>query len=274
MGFKTIKMKFMVLSLISLLLTLFGRPLHAGNIGDFYLNMDGGHVNVSLGAYPEVTILPQGFAFNSTVYPNQVVIGNASLAFISGVFWASAPRGTIFRNQFTANAVYQQYMDGDAFVYPEHGDYDDVNHYVFNTPTLWISQGSSGSDQKFVLFIFDALNTFSSATKDKLKTSGLLMPTIQMLYRRSLVGSDADYLTWKSHPTVFSVAGTAERDNMRAMAETMPAGQIPPMVQLTVVDEGNWNGERGVDFFEGMGSEKFIETPTLSEASASIVTVS
>ena len=57
------------------------------------------------------------------------------------------------------------------------------------------SQGSSGSEIDEVQNFFRVLAAFKPAVKEKLKRMGLLMPVVQMIFRRARAGDDASYLS-------------------------------------------------------------------------------
>src|SRR5262249_38220536 len=143
--------------------------------------------------------------------------------------------------------LYQQYRANNIYIYPEHRDHDPGHNgpdegfgdlYPTNTPYLIISQGSSGSDQPFMHSLPLALAAFRPEVKKKLAAAGLLMPTLQMLLRstnRHLKRVDA-YTSAAAHPTVFE--GTWVNDlGLVQAAHDIRTGDIPPMVQLKVLEE-------------------------------------
>ena len=105
---------------------------------------------------------------------------------------------------------------------------------------------------------FYTLAAFHPEVKQRLEESGLLMPTIQMIFRRSRVASDAEYLSGRAHPSVFG--NSANRSAMETMARGIELGDIPPMVRLSVVED-SYTGVRSRDFFEFLGTEVQYDTP-------------
>src|SRR5262249_31146429 len=143
--------------------------------------------------------------------------------------------------------LHEQYVKNNIYIYPEHRDHDPGRNgpsegfgdlYPTNTPYLFISQGSSGSDQPFMRAIPYVLAAFRPEVKKKLVESGLLMPTMQMLFRRHskrLKGPE-EYFTYKAHPTVFEGSWVDDLALVQA-AHDITLETIPPMVQLKVVQE-------------------------------------
>jgi hypothetical protein len=246
----------------------------AGNTGDFYDNRDGEHSPLGLDPWPQLDKVQYtedqfkrrvNWAAAHTILKH-VTFGNSSTS--AGVLQGGSnprhyhghPRGLPF--------LYDMYRANNVYIYPGHHDhhpghngkpqfYGDV--YFTNSPYLYISQGSSGSDQPFMRAIPSTLAAFRPAVKKKLIETGLLMPTIQMLLRSTNkhLKDPKEYLTGKAHPTVFEGSWGNDLAMVQA-AHAITADTIPPMVQLKVVDEDA--PVPGRDFFEG-GGEKLPDTP-------------
>ncbi|OVE76828.1 hypothetical protein BVX98_04620, partial [bacterium F11] len=239
------------------------------------MNMDGDHANVwTFGVpfdrrplyerFPDLQKLYWGKIYNR-VDPNKVIVGNASVHYgvhaLDGTL-VSVVRGGAMRSQEGADTFYNHYINNHAFWYPEAQDHDLIDRFHAMTPTVNVSQGSSGSEEDEVDRWFQALDAFDSATKIRLKETKLLMPTIQMISRRVRVNSDEEYLSHLAHPSAFDGTyynspntpqnETAEAIRLttatREMAGEMTANTIPPMIQLKVIEE-NFGGHVGVDFF-------------------------
>jgi hypothetical protein len=134
-----------------------------------------------------------------------------------------------------ARQVYQQYRHNNHYWYPEHRDHDDVDYFHGQMPTLSVSQGSSGSEMDEVKRFAYALAAFRPETKRVLVAAGLLMPAVQMIFRRSRAADDTEYLTGAAHPSAFDDASVTMA--MIEMANGMTADSVPPLVQLEVTDE-------------------------------------
>ena len=78
------------------------------------------------------------------------------------------------------------------------------------------------------------------------------MPTVQMIFRSCNrgVARPGDYLTGRAHPTVFDGRDLDPRAMVR-IAHAMDPGEIPPMVQLKVVED--LEGREGRDWFSLSG---------------------
>lgn len=248
----------------------------AGNDGDWYDNRDRGHSGLDLAPYPQLKKVEytdedrkQGrdWALQGRVLPH-VVFGNSSTS--SGVTSGGSNPRMAYSHPMGLLMLYSQYTHSNLYIYPEHQDYNPGRNgspgygdvYPANTPYLIISQGSSGSDRPFMRAIPYALAAFRPDVKWKLVDSGLLAPTIQMILRRtnSHLAGEADYLTGKAHPTVFE-GGWVNDLKMVEMAHEIRAGNIPPMVQLRVVEEDP--AVVGRDFFDLHTSERLGDTPAV-----------
>ncbi len=241
----------------------------ASNVGDYYEACDydpvhGEHAAFNLTPHPEVTKIIGVRGFMGATDANKVIVGKASLAVgiqpgADPVRWTSMVRFYAMVGQAGANSVYNQYIHNNAFWYPEHQDHDTADYYHAMTPAVSNSQGSSGSERPELSRWFFTLSEFSASTKAKLISTGLLMPTMQMIMRRTRVASDAEYLSGKAHPSAFADVNNVEA--MKDMARAMTPQTIPPMVKLAMVED-DYNGELGRDFFEYFfAPERFFDTP-------------
>jgi hypothetical protein len=250
----------------------------AGNVGDWYDNRDGAHSDLDTRPYPQlqrVVYTPeqiqrrQHWALQTVVRP-EVTFGNSSTSAPPELGGSNVrsyyvnPRGLAF--------LYQHYTRNNVYIYPEHRDHDPGHNglgdgygdlYPTNTPYLITSQGSSGSDQPFMRALPFTLAAFRPEVKKKLIETGLLMPTMQMILRRSnrhLSGPD-DYFTGKAHPSVFEGAWVDDR-KMVQLAHDIRPDDIPPLVHLEVVEETET--VPGRDFAELPGlTEKLCDTPSV-----------
>ncbi len=254
----------------------FAEGTAAGNTGDWYDNRDRTHSELHLAHFPQLQKhvysedelkFRRDWAARGSTLP-KVTFGNSSTSAPSNVGGSnprrlySAPKGMA--------ALYDQYTKNNLFIYPEHQDHDPGHNgvpssaygdlYPTNTPYLIISQGSSGTDQPFMRAVPLALAAFRPDVKKKLIESGLLMPTVQMIFRNSNkhLKDAAEYLTGKAHPPVFEGSWVDEVKMVEA-AHALQPGDIPPMVQLKVVEEDR--AVSGVDFFEDDETEQHADTP-------------
>lgn len=242
----------------------------AGNHGDLYENRDRGHSRLSDSAHPQLTHviyddearkLGLDYGFSGPVLFAAPLIGNSSTAVKHGPLWRSLPRMALTQAQ-GAQLLYQNYLAGQVHVYPEHRDHDPDHGDLIpaNTPYFLISQGSSGSDRPHLEALAMIFAAFRPETKAFLHQSQLLAPTVQMVFRRSLmpVRSREVYLSGLAHPSVIP-ADQINLMRMVQLANVLTPEMVPPMVRLTVLSEDE--AVEGVDYFgEGLG-ERLFDTP-------------
>ncbi len=244
----------------------------AGNFGDLYDNRDRGHSALDPAEHPQltrVTYAPAAraadvdYGVNDVVLFDHVTIGNSSTAFTGGALWRSMPRAALTRGDGTGPLrLWQNASANHLYIYPAHKDYgkDQGDLFPANTPYLLVSHGSSGSDKPFLDAVAMILAAFRPDTKARLTEENLIVPTVQMVFRRSQqhVTSRADYLSGKANPAVFE-AYDINLARMVSLANSIRPDAIPPQVLVRVVSEDL--GTEGVDFFgEGL-SEQLFDTP-------------
>lgn len=239
--------------------------LAAGNTGDYYDNCDAGHAYLGEIAndHPQVTEIATLRGFQRNVLADKVVVGNASLVWIVNY----GPDGSTLSNVLSSmlgtasgphQLTYNQYAANNFYWYPEHHDHDATDHHIGMTPSVGISQGSSGSELDEVKKWMYTLAAFKPAVKTKLKNAGLLMPTVQMISRRTLVNSDAEYRSGKAHKNAAENFDSTLA--MVQMANGIDANNVPPVARIRVLND-TYNGVQGTDFFGG-SSEHQYDTPT------------
>jgi len=248
----------------------------AGNTGDFYDNRDGGHSPMRLRHFPQLDRFEYTDEQKSRklhwgpqlrMLFKHVTIGNSSTSATAALGGCNTRR--CLMSPRAVAILYTQYRRSHLYVYPEHRDYDPGHNglgggygdlFPANTPYVITSQGSSGSDQAFLRAIARTLAAFRPKVKALLIRTGLLMPTVQMIFRRcnTHIRTKQDYLTGRAHPPVFS---SSQIDVLRMveMAHDMTAENIPPMIQLAVVEEDT--ARPGRDYFDVFPSEKLFDTP-------------
>ena len=256
-----------------LLRELYARGEAAGNWGDLYENRDRKHSPLNIARHPQLTTLlyhpilrDQNIDYGPALglLFNAPVIGNSSTALTAGPFARSLPRMVLTGMQAGgAQALYQNYVNGQIHVYPSYQDHEPGGKDMFpaNTPYYIISQGASGSDQPHLEALAMILAAFRPDTKAKLIETGLLASTVQMVFRRSRdqVGERGAYLAAVAHPTVFPPEGI-NLERMVALANSIKPENIPPMVHLTVLEEPE--ATPGIDMFGDGLTERLFDTPS------------
>jgi hypothetical protein len=227
---------------------LFAAGRAAGNIGDLYDNRDNGHSSPDRRAMPQLTFTDYGenaraagigVGVNPGLLFNAVTIGNSSMAVTGGPYWRSQPRLAL-THPGGAERLFREYAANHLYVFPEHRDYDSGHGDVMpaNTPYYLISEGSSGSDQPLLRAVASVLAAFRPEVKAFLKDNNLVMPTVQMIFRRgqNAVSSDGAYLSGAAHPAVFN-GNNINLLRMIARANALERSDVPPMVRLSVIEE-------------------------------------
>lgn len=246
----------------------------AGNTGDFYDNRDRDHSPLHLAPYPQLDVVTYtdqerqqriDWALQIFLMPH-VTFGNSSTS--APVLFGGSNVRTYYTHPRGMEFLYQQYRANNLYMYPGHHDhhpghngspfYGDV--YPANCPYLITSQGSSGTDQPFMRAVPLTLAAFRPEVKKRLAETGLLMPTVQMIFRSSnkhLI-DPRDYLTGKAHPSVFEGSWV---DNLKMVqaAHEVQLHNLPPLIQLQVESEDE--PVEGRDYFEPGATEKLADTP-------------
>lgn len=221
----------------------------AGNIGDYYDNRDRGHSMLDLRPYPQIQLFKYSpeelearhdWAVATEVRPF-ICFGNSSTS--AGPTNGGCNPRVLTTVQAGFDILYRQYRGGNLYMYPAHHDYQPghagINGTLYgdllpaNTPYMIISHGSSGTDQPFMHAVPFTLAAFRPEVKKKLSDAGLLMPTLQMIFRMSnkQVKEPADYLTGKAHPVVFE-GSNVNAEKMVRMAHDIDAGHVPPLARI------------------------------------------
>ena len=221
---------------------LFSNGKAAGNIGDLYDNRDRKHSVLSpvfsqLGNIDYATAAVTNavdYGLNNKILFSAPTIGNASL----GIKGAHSLARLATANQREATILYLQYRENHMYVYPSVNDFEGVDRFEAKTPYLVVSRGRSGSDRALMQAMVAALAALKPAVKERLIATRLLMPTLQVLLRRSMEGieDDADYLSPKAHPIAFD---PKQVDLLRIvkLANGLETDNLPPLVSLRVVEE-------------------------------------
>jgi hypothetical protein len=236
----------------------FGRDEAAGNHGDLYDNRDGGHSSITRAQLPQLAHIEYSgearqakthYGFNSHFLFSAITFGNSSTALTGGTFWRSQARLALTTPLLTQR-LYQQFINDQIYVFPEHLDHDPERGDLLpaNTPYMIISQGSSGSDKPFLHAISAILAAFKPEVKAFLRSKHLVMPTLQMVFRKGLkhIVTQDDYLSARAHPSVFE-ADTIDLVKMIKLANALRVETLPPRMQLFVVEESR--AVLGKDYF-------------------------
>jgi hypothetical protein len=245
----------------------------AGNTGDLYDNRDRGHSSLKPGDFPQlarVVYAPEAqaadvdYGLQDAVAFDRPTFGNSSTAVTGGLLWRSLPRLAMTRADGTGPLRLWQNAEANAlYVYPAHKDWtkDRGDLFPANTPYILVSHGSSGSDRPFLEALALAYAAFRPDTKERLAAEHLLVPTVQMVFRRSLqhVTSRESYMSGDAHPAVFE-GYSINPARMVSLAQSIGPDAIPPGVRIAVTSEDL--GQEGVDYFgEGL-SEQLFDTPS------------
>jgi hypothetical protein len=249
----------------------------AGNVGDWYDNRDEAHSLLDTKPFPQLKVFvytPEELKARANWAAARVVrpfvtLGNSSTS-APPTRGGSNPR-LYYGGAKTLEFLHEQYTKNNLYIYPEHKDYDPGHNgtndgygdlYPTNTPYLIISQGSSYTDQPFMQAIPLVMAAFSPEVKKKLVETGLLMPTIQQIFRQSNkhLKSPAEYLTGKAHPPVFEGAWVDTLAMVKA-AHELKIGEIAPIVSLKVLSEDRLTREK--DFFSILPDEQLGNTPAV-----------
>ena len=245
----------------------------AGNHGDLYDNRDRGHSALAPEAFPQLTHIAYApaaraadvdYGLNDRLLFDRITFGNSSTALTGGALWRSLPRFALTRPDGTGPMrLWQNWAANHLYVYPAHQDYGHAAGDLFpaNTPYLIVSRGSSGSDRPFLKAVAMILAAFRPDTKARLAEEGLVVPTVQFVFRRSLqnVRSREAYFSGDAHPAAFE-AYHVNLARMVSLANAIAADAIPAEVRIAVVEEEL--GREGVDYFgEGL-TEQLFDTPS------------
>ncbi len=242
----------------------------AGNIGDLYDNRDRKHSSLSSLKFPQLSFIAYSsqaeaadvdLGANRHILFNAITVGNSS----TQISIPSLSRSHQRYAQTTPNGMampHMQYTNNHLYFYPAVGDYSEENGDLFpaNTPHFIASKGRSGSERELLAAAIKALASFKPSVKDVLRKKRLVSPTLQYLFRNSILGVEnkEDYLSAKAHPAVFE-ASKVNVKKLSRIAREMDIKTIPPLIGLKVMEESGWI--YGVDGFAQVSSEVLFDTP-------------
>jgi hypothetical protein len=240
----------------------------AGLAGDLYDNRDRGHSRLNLRHWPQLGVTSYDealrarnldYGLNQRLRFDRVVFGNSSTAISTPAIARSHPRFAQTVAGVPARLA-ALYVSNQIYVYPSHRDHraPDGDLFPANTPYMLVSQGSSGSDRPHLDGIATALAALRPATKEVLRDSGLIAPTVQMIVRKSLVDGEDAYMTGQAHPS--AIEGSAiDLDRIARLANAIAPDEVPPLALLSVVSEPSLT--HGLDMFGDGLSETLFDTP-------------
>jgi hypothetical protein len=226
----------------------------AGNYGDYYLNADRGH------SMTKIKLHPQVLEIKPSHQKGKVVISNASLG-VHGMY--SLVRYQLMRHQHQAFKTFLNYRNNIHTWYPSVNDVNskdpiapDLSIAMF--PYASMSVGKSHSEQDEMHKFFYTLAAFKPEVKETLKAKGLLIPTLQMIFRRTRVKTDQEYLSGKAHPSAFDNVDNTK--DMVYMAQGIDQNTLPPITNLKILAETYQNN--GFGFHNDLdNSEHLFTTP-------------
>lgn len=220
-----------------------------GNVGDLYMNRDGGHSLLVVTNYPGLTRVKldaegetrrMGLDFPNILFPYPV-FGNCSRAITGGPYWRSLPRAMMTTEAARMiGRMTKFYLSNQIWVFPANADCAPVgtNNDVFASVTpYWLTTaGRSWSDLPYLQAALEVSRTLRPDAKKAIVADGMLAPVVQMLIRKSLKGvaDENDYLTAKAHPTALPPNGL-DLPRLRKAATELTAETVPPLAVVSVV---------------------------------------
>jgi len=223
----------------------------AGNVGDLYVNRDGGHSMLNVANIPGVTVVKldsearehrMGENIPDTLYPYPV-FGNCSKAYTDETYWRSLPRALTTTEAFRVKVMARLYLANQFWVFPICSDAPPLGKFgdvcASLTPYCLATEGRSWSDRPYVELGLEVSRSFKPDVKREIVRRGLLAPTIMTLIRKALtnVTDEASYLSPKAHPTAFPSIKAVDRVRLVKSASEMTAAQIMPLAVVRVAPE-------------------------------------
>ncbi|MGW8180224.1 MAG: hypothetical protein ACWGQW_15910, partial [bacterium] len=220
----------------------------AGNEGDYFVNADGGHTLVNW-IWGETNPDFAGYQGHYCDHP-QVTQSETDENDGMTVLNSSTDGGVldIMTCSYRDGMVGKYYPPNPRILWrPEaSGKAQFSTGMLANEP---VTRGYSASEIDELKKTFFLLAGFRPDVKHILNLRGLLVPVTWMVYRRSLVDSDEEYLTPKAHPWVWDNDDAVLYDQALFMAEyaySITPATLPPIVEVYV---SGYHGVNGKDFF-------------------------
>ena len=223
-----------------------------------YVNRDNEGNSVDIKKYPGLLRLKYTNEFKKrnhhTALPNTLFInensgrlipavGNSSMGFITSAYWRCQPR-SLFNDPLHMQKQIALLMGNQLYCYPAGSDYSLAAGDLFpaNTPYYIAVAGGVKSEKIYAEAIIAAITALRCETRDYLTHQGLLMPTIQMLLRKSQkeAARAEEYLTGIAHPAAFQ---TEQLDIAKLInsAHALTTNNVPPLVFIKVEDKSELN---------------------------------
>jgi hypothetical protein len=247
----------------------------AGAAGVLYVNRDNDTQPLDIALYPgllrlgyspEMSARKLSIGLPNTLFATEhgalvPVIGHSSMGYLNSPYWRSQPRAVCGDpRQTTLQSVFL--LGGQLFFYPTYGDYDLRSGDLFpaNVPYFMAIAGPLNAERPFVEAATAALAAMRLETRAELMRTGLLMPTLQALFRASqrTVKKREDYLCGFAHPPAF-LASNLDVPRLVRMAHDLTTNDVPPLVILSVQKETQMIPDR--DFFDILRSEQLFDSP-------------
>ena len=219
-----------------------------GNVGDLYVNRDGGHSMLAVGDFPGlINVVPNHEAkaahiekdHPNTIYPNCAVFGNISRAKVGGPYWRSLGRASMTESGLAVrmNLLYRL---NQFWIMPAHMDFgkkDIGDVFPGVAPFQFITVGSSWTDQGPLRAALAASASFRRPVKDEIVRRCLVGPTMQWLMRRTRKGieTEEDYLSPTAHPVAFD-GSSLDTERLVETAHALRPDQIPPVASLSLIN--------------------------------------
>lgn len=248
----------------------------AGNAGDLYVNRDEDTSEVNFKGFPGLTpvvydepavlrrchVMQANGIFDNAGTPLPVV-GNSVYSLLQPNIWRSVPRllqtdgsvAAVASRLAFANQLYVYDVANDR-----HAEF--VGDVLVGCSSLIVmtNVGIAGGpkDQAQVVEVLLAgLAAMRPEVKREMMRRGALVPTMQMLLRRSLMGAP-DYLSAAAHPMTFS-AKTIDAEAFVGRAHSLTVSQLPLLARLVARQDKmpvQWR-----DYFDLAPSEGIADTP-------------
>lgn len=237
-----------------------------------YDNRDSGHSRLNSEEWPELSFRQytddeksrQTHLAVKTTLESAITIGNCSMAAARDA-GGCIPRLNYYPSARNTLFLYRQYRASNLYIYPAHHDFQEGSPLAnqgdalwANSPYILLSRGSSWSDLPHLKSLLVTLAAMPAGVRDSLESSGLLMPTLQMIYRRARVKSDSDYLEGKAHPVAFE-GKHVPTDTMVKLVTSMKPEDLPPLVRLQLKHAPPYVAGR--DGYSLSRSEVLFQTP-------------
>lgn len=248
----------------------------SGFAGLLYANRDNGTQPLDVARYPGLLRLaysPDMVSRNLHIgLPNSLfmvdggqallpVIGHSSMGYLNSPYWRSQPRAVCGDPRQTAlQSVFL--LGNQLHLYPAYADYSAKGGDLFpaNTPYWLAVAGDNNAEQPFLAAALEALAALRPETRAELCRTGLLMPTLQRLFRASqrTVKGRGEYLSGLAHPPVFEAANL-DAERLVRMAHDLTTNDILPIVVLSLRRETAAVPDR--DYFDAVRSEQLFDSP-------------